>query len=214
MYLYYFFFLMIRRPPRSTLFPYTTLFRSMDVSQVEGDAILFISGLSMPDVIAALVRTFVGFHRRLRDMQTVTTCPCNACANIGILKLKFVVHNGKFSRQRLGNVEQLHGTDVIVAHRLLKNTVPSKEYLLVTDAVLERLPADTRRRFHPQTAIVPLGRAGGSRRRAVGAPDDGGHRASWRGRHQIGLRGRSLGQPSEFACGGWPRFRAPAASPG
>src|SRR5258708_34426901 len=26
----YFFFLMIRRPPRSTLFPYTTLFRSAD----------------------------------------------------------------------------------------------------------------------------------------------------------------------------------------
>src|SRR3712207_8279499 len=28
--LIYFFFLMIRRPPRSTLFPYTTLFRSSD----------------------------------------------------------------------------------------------------------------------------------------------------------------------------------------
>src|SRR5256885_7380418 len=27
----FFFFLMIRRPPRSTLFPYTTLFRSLDV---------------------------------------------------------------------------------------------------------------------------------------------------------------------------------------
>src|SRR6266498_4935616 len=27
----FFFFLMIRRPPRSTLFPYTTLFRSHDV---------------------------------------------------------------------------------------------------------------------------------------------------------------------------------------
>src|SRR6266700_7254251 len=27
-YLHFFFFLMIRRPPRSTLFPYTTLFRS------------------------------------------------------------------------------------------------------------------------------------------------------------------------------------------
>src|SRR3712207_7740335 len=27
----YFFFLMIRRPPRSTLFPYTTLFRSDDL---------------------------------------------------------------------------------------------------------------------------------------------------------------------------------------
>src|SRR2546430_16724822 len=28
MLMFYFFFLMIRRPPRSTLFPYTTLFRS------------------------------------------------------------------------------------------------------------------------------------------------------------------------------------------
>src|SRR5216683_3504916 len=28
LYLFIFFFLMIRRPPRSTLFPYTTLFRS------------------------------------------------------------------------------------------------------------------------------------------------------------------------------------------
>jgi len=122
---------------------------AMDVSQVEGDAILFISGLSTPEVIAALEGTFVAFHRRLRDMQAVTTCPCAACAKIDILKLKFVVHQGKFSRQRLANVEQLHGTDVIVAHRLLKNTVPSKEYLLVTDAVLERLPAERRERFTP-----------------------------------------------------------------
>src|SRR3970282_2822510 len=29
-FLFSFFFLMIRRPPRSTLFPYTTLFRSLD----------------------------------------------------------------------------------------------------------------------------------------------------------------------------------------
>src|SRR5258708_12581807 len=31
----YFFFLMIRRPPRSTLFPYTTLFRSRFAAHVE-----------------------------------------------------------------------------------------------------------------------------------------------------------------------------------
>src|SRR5256885_17230958 len=34
--LFVFFFLMIRRPPRSTLFPYTTLFRSIEV-QILGD---------------------------------------------------------------------------------------------------------------------------------------------------------------------------------
>src|SRR3712207_9055788 len=34
--LYGFFFLMIRRPPRSTLFPYTTLFRSVRVGRTGG----------------------------------------------------------------------------------------------------------------------------------------------------------------------------------
>src|SRR3712207_6865889 len=35
---YVFFFLMIRRPPRSTLFPYTTLFRSRKLMMTEGDS--------------------------------------------------------------------------------------------------------------------------------------------------------------------------------
>src|SRR5260221_7606854 len=38
---FFFFFLMIRRPPRSTLFPYTTLFRSAGV-QLCADAIEFV----------------------------------------------------------------------------------------------------------------------------------------------------------------------------
>src|SRR5256885_15863281 len=44
----FFFFLMIRRPPRSTLFPYTTLFRSLDkagfafdVATVSGNPVKF-----------------------------------------------------------------------------------------------------------------------------------------------------------------------------
>jgi uncharacterized protein YndB with AHSA1/START domain len=136
----------------------------MDVSQVEGDAILFVTGLSTTEVIQAVESTFVSFHRRLRDMQAVTTCPCAACATIGVLKLKFVVHHGRFSRQRLGTVEQLHGTDVIVAHRLLKNRVPSKEYLLVTDAILERLPADMRQTFTPHVEDSDVGPISGGYR--------------------------------------------------
>src|SRR6266536_5991451 len=41
----FFFFVMIRRPPRSTLFPYTTLFRSVDANpprhRVRGAAIVW-----------------------------------------------------------------------------------------------------------------------------------------------------------------------------
>src|SRR5256885_13010416 len=39
----FFFFLMIRRPPRSTLFPYTTLFRSL------GPGVVDLDGLDLGD---------------------------------------------------------------------------------------------------------------------------------------------------------------------
>src|SRR5205807_8396968 len=40
----FFFFLMIRRPPRSTLFPYTTLFRSLNISSNATARTLTVSG--------------------------------------------------------------------------------------------------------------------------------------------------------------------------
>src|SRR5438874_9808968 len=50
-----FFFLLIRRPPRSTLFPYTTLFRSGKVDE------LVIS--TAPVILGAGKRLFEGFDR-------------------------------------------------------------------------------------------------------------------------------------------------------
>src|SRR3712207_8991659 len=45
------FFLMIRRPPRSTLFPYTTLFRSQHEHPIEGElhALLVVRGRVVAD---------------------------------------------------------------------------------------------------------------------------------------------------------------------
>src|SRR6266536_4548533 len=64
MYLLFFFFLMIRRPPRSTLFPYTTLFRARRRSgtrrggaQAPGRGGRAVSG------VVATVGTFDGIHR-------------------------------------------------------------------------------------------------------------------------------------------------------
>src|SRR2546427_8851171 len=45
-----FFFLMIRRPPRSTLFPYTTLFRSI-WEQTGGRVTHFVAGLGTSGTI-------------------------------------------------------------------------------------------------------------------------------------------------------------------
>src|SRR2546428_1738435 len=56
----HFFFLMIRRPPRSTLFPYTTLFRSL-AALGEGP---------MPHAVDAHVQIFHHVHRVGRTFDT------------------------------------------------------------------------------------------------------------------------------------------------
>src|SRR2546430_17563314 len=55
-YTLFFFFLMIRRPPRSTLFPYTTLFRSLNFAVAPVDSIEKAASVVEtlhPDVIVA-----------------------------------------------------------------------------------------------------------------------------------------------------------------
>src|SRR2546427_12142032 len=49
---------MIRRPPRSTLFPYTTLFRSIDINRVI--AATFVIGAALGAVAGVLFGTYYG----------------------------------------------------------------------------------------------------------------------------------------------------------
>src|SRR6202790_1559655 len=74
----FFFFLMIRRPPRSTLFPYTTLFRSeRDVQQpaVFGAPHCFemVNFFAAPDVCENLV-FFGPSIRRDDELDVLTNC--------------------------------------------------------------------------------------------------------------------------------------------
>src|SRR5437870_9180894 len=46
-----FFFLILRRPPRSTLFPYTTLFRSRGIPLVPGFEFAYLLGYVLPLVV-------------------------------------------------------------------------------------------------------------------------------------------------------------------
>ncbi|HEY8767732.1 MAG TPA: DUF2652 domain-containing protein [Dehalococcoidia bacterium] len=65
----------------------------------------------------------------LRFLQPVaghdsrTTCRCDACKAIPSLGLKFVTHFGTFMIERDDGREDLAGPDVILVHRLLKNTI-------------------------------------------------------------------------------------------
>ena len=117
------------------------------IDQVEGDALCCTTERTDVEVADWLRETFAAFHRRLRDMRAATTCPCQACANIGNLGLKFVVHRGTFSKQVIAGVVQLYGNDVNLVHRLLKNTVPLREYLLASRVALDAWPENARREY-------------------------------------------------------------------
>src|SRR2546429_2418493 len=68
--LYCFFFLMIRRPPRSTLFPYTTLFRSRGL--VKAGLLLYLGGMGSKktNFYADLTRRF-GFAEVADEVQSL-----------------------------------------------------------------------------------------------------------------------------------------------
>src|SRR3712207_7245053 len=67
-----FFFLMIRRPPRSTLFPYTTLFRS----RPRGEQAVLVTLLDdVPDVLVLLDQLAGLLHLSLRPFCEVDAYP-------------------------------------------------------------------------------------------------------------------------------------------
>jgi uncharacterized protein YndB with AHSA1/START domain len=117
------------------------------ISRLAGDAVIsyglsdnFLTGQTFAETIED---TYVDFRRAIERMVHNTTCPCNACRNIGSLDLKFFVHHGEFAVQKLDAHDELVGSDVILIHRLLKNHVTEatgcRAYTLFTDAALQTL---------------------------------------------------------------------------
>jgi hypothetical protein len=90
-------------------------------------------------------------------MVAATTCPCNACRSVPSLTLKFIAQHGTYSTVNVRGTVDLVGADVNIAFRLLKNHVPSHEYILATSSVLARLPALARERFVPISEDYDLG---------------------------------------------------------
>ena len=121
---------------------------SLKLAKLEGDAAFFYApadgkpgAASIDERAAAIYRAF---HARAQDIKTNTLCPCDGCQQAGNLKIKLVGHAGGVAVQKVKRLTELAGVDVIVVHRMLKNSVPVSEYLLVTKPV-HALLGDTMR---------------------------------------------------------------------
>ncbi len=115
----------------------------LEVKEVEGDAV-FLYAIRPEDpnaweetrklIGAKLLRFFEAFARGILAGSEFALCACPSCQNIDQLKLKIVVHSGEAVFHKVGGFSDLSGVDVILAHRLLKNSVPSDEYVLMTES--------------------------------------------------------------------------------
>src|SRR5256885_12415053 len=88
LFLSFFFFLMIRRPPRSTLFPYTTLFRSVqDQARLVGRRGLAVVGGEEAHLVEhrpAAVKDDIRSEEHTSELQS----PCNLVCRLLLEKKK------------------------------------------------------------------------------------------------------------------------------
>ncbi len=118
----------------------------LEIAKLEGDAIfLYInkeaSEFTHDDIgkIAGkkLLLFFKVFHEKLSELASQTSCRCGACSNLHSLRIKIVAHSGEALFYRIHDFNELSGTDVILVHRLLKNSQTGDEYLLLTESAYQ-----------------------------------------------------------------------------
>jgi uncharacterized protein YndB with AHSA1/START domain len=126
-----------------------SLQKTLRIAEIEGDAVFAyalageLEGAMLLDTVD---QSYFAFRSRRRDVTRATACTCEACRRIPALDLKYVVHDGRFVRSTIGGREKPAGTDVVIAHRLLKNTVRDQlgleAYALFTAACVDTLGLD------------------------------------------------------------------------
>jgi hypothetical protein len=112
----------------------------LDIQEVEGDAVFAVGrdrALRPPAALLDVLEdAFAAFKSRQRALEAGDECRCTACRDVGKLDLKLVAHHGRFLRQMVGDRSQAAGADVLLVHRLLKNGLPGRAYVLLTEAAL------------------------------------------------------------------------------
>lgn len=104
----------------------------LKISEIEGDAILFYTDQALtPIQIKEQYELMLDrFRDKVRDLSRENGFEIN-------LTLKLIAHYGEISTYVIGDFEKLYGKTVIEAHQLLKNSIESKSYLLMTESVFK-----------------------------------------------------------------------------
>ena len=114
----------------------------LTVSEIEGDAVLFYEYQNVPSldkILAQAKKMFLEFHKRLKRYEGDKPCNCSACCTASKLTLKIIAHAGDIALINIKDHKKPYGPDVILAHRLLKNSIQGDEYILVTERTFDQI---------------------------------------------------------------------------
>jgi len=109
------------------------------VQEPLGDAISFyMAAPGTADIATEIRRQVAASTRAFREREAAlisgrSLCTCQACVTVGKLRLKAILNYGQGVFSTVGGFQKLAGEDVIFARRLVKNKVPSHEYVPETE---------------------------------------------------------------------------------
>lgn len=116
--------------------------QELELAEIEGDALFFYKEgeiLSQERLLAQMETMFTAFYSHLKLMEKNRICPCNACATAPNLQLKVVAHCGALQYIAVRGNRKPFGQQVIEAHRLLKNSIDSDNYVLVSKELAKEI---------------------------------------------------------------------------
>lgn len=116
--------------------------QEFQLAEVEGDALFFYKEEEIPSLEQLLTKMeamFIAFYSHLKLLEKNRICPCNACATAPNLDLKIIAHSGELQFISIQNNRKPFGSQVIEVHRLMKNSVQSDQYVLLSKELAEDL---------------------------------------------------------------------------
>lgn len=109
---------------------------NLKVAEILGDAVVFYTVGPPPNITkleCQAKKTFLDFQKALRKLEEGNILS----KELHNLSLKIIVHYGEVATTEIKGISKLIGSDIILAYRMLKNNIRTKEYLLMTDQYLD-----------------------------------------------------------------------------
>ncbi|WP_158838122.1 DUF2652 domain-containing protein [Polaribacter sp. L3A8] len=114
----------------------------LQLAEIEGDALFFYKENEIPSLeklLALSEHIFTAFYSHLKLLEKNRICPCNACSTAPKLQLKIIAHCGELQFLTVQNNRKPFGKQVIEAHRLMKNSVDSDNYVLFSKELTDTI---------------------------------------------------------------------------